>query len=142
MSIPPSASPATLSPMAAPLRPVRRVPAEFRRVVRAETRAHQLLRDRLVVLAVVTLVLWLAASAAMYFFERHAQGTDIHNPWLAAYWTASQMSTVGSNFANPRSTPAYVLDVVLKIYAVVVVGSVAGAVGAFFVHRKDQEASA
>jgi hypothetical protein len=122
--------------------PFARLPAEARRIARAETRAHMLFRDRLVVITVVTVVVWLVFSVAMYFLERHASGTDIHNPWQAAYWTASQMTAVGSNFNNPQTTAAYVLDLLLKIYAVVVVASLVGSIGAFFVHRKDQDAEA
>jgi hypothetical protein len=129
--------------MADPLRPIRRLPAELGRVARpADSRAHQLLRDRLVVLAFLTVVVWVVCTIAMFFFERHAQGTDIHNGWQAAYWTASQMTAIGSGFANPRSTPAYVLDMLLKLYAVVIVASLAGAMGAFFVHRREEAKSA
>ena len=119
---------------------MRTLPAEFGRLFKpADSKAHQLRRDRLAVLAFLTVVLWAACSVAMYFTEHDAQGTDIHNGWQAAYWTASQMTAIGSTFANPRSTPAYVLDMVLKIYAVVVVAALAGAMGAFFIHHKDQE---
>jgi uncharacterized membrane protein len=131
---PPRNTPAVAHPVEA----VRRLPHEIRRVARADTRAHELFRDRIVVLAFYTFAIWVICSIAMYFFERHARGTDIHNGWQAAYWTASQMTTVGSSFANPISTPAYVLDVLLKLYAVVIVASLAGTVGAFFVHRQRQ----
>ena len=80
-----------------------------------------------------------ARCAPSRLTEHDAQGTDIHNGWEASYWTASQMTAIGSTFANPRSTPGYVLDMVLKIYAVVVVAALAGAMGAFFIHHKDQE---
>lgn len=121
-------------------RPVRRLPTELRRVLQPEeSRAHQLLHDRLIVIGLVTLVVWLLASAAMFLLERQAAGTDIHTGWQAIYWTASQMTAIGSSFANPRSSGAYVLDLLLKLYAVVVVASLTGAVGAFFIHRKDQE---
>ena len=125
--------------MADPFRPIRRLPAELARVARpADSRTHQLLRDRLVALGFLTAVLWAICTVLMYFFERHAKGTDIHNGWQAAYWTASQMTAIGSTFANPRSTPAYVLDMLLKLYDVVIVAALAGAMGAFFVHRRDE----
>jgi uncharacterized membrane protein len=128
--------------MAVLVRPLRGFAHEVQRVLQpADSRAHRLFRDRLVVLAFVTGLIWVVFSIAMYFTEHHARGTDIHNGWQAAYWTASQMTTVGSGFANPISTPAYVMDMLLKIYAVVVVASLAGTVGAFFVHRRDQEAA-
>jgi voltage-gated potassium channel len=126
--------------MADPLGPVRGLPGELRRVIRPEeSRAHRLLRDRLVVLSVVTGAVWVLCATLMFLFERHASGTDIHNAWQAMYWTASQMTAVGSNFGNPRSTPAYVLDLALKVYAVVIVATLAGTMGAFFIHRREQE---
>jgi hypothetical protein len=123
--------------------PFRRLASELRRVIRPEeSRAHQLFHDRLLVLGVLTLVVGLAASVAMLLLERHASGTNIHNAWQAAYWTASAMTAIGSSYANPITPAAHVLDLVLKLYAIVVVASLTGAVGAFFIHRKDDEQAA
>ncbi|HEX3317373.1 MAG TPA: hypothetical protein VHR88_05100 [Solirubrobacteraceae bacterium] len=122
-------------PEAHPREAVRRFPQEIRSIARAEGAARRRFRNHIAVLTFYTLAIWVICSIAMYFFEHHARGTDIHNGWQAAYWTASQMTTVGSSFANPISTPAYVLDLLLKIYAVVVVATLAGSLGAFFVHR-------
>jgi len=126
--------------MADPFRPIRDLPGELRHVARpAGSEVHKHLRDRLFVLGFLTAVLWAICTVLMYFFERHAKGTDIHNGWQAAYWTASQMTAIGSTFANPRSTPAYVLDMLLKLYDVVIVAALAGAMGAFFIHRHAEE---
>lgn len=54
---------------------------------------------------------------------------------------SSHPSAFGAAFTNPRSTPAYVLDMLLKLYAVVIVASLAGAMGAFFVHRREEAKS-
>jgi len=135
-----SATQARLWPVDDFVRPFRVFGADIKHVLRPAGRtAHRLLRDRLVVIAVITAFVWVAASVAMYFLEHHEAGTDIHNGWQAAYWTASQMTAVGSAYQNPVSTGASILDIVIKIYAVVVVASLTGAVGAFFVHRKDEE---
>jgi hypothetical protein len=122
--------------------PFRRFASDVGRVLRPEERgAHRLFHDRLLVLGLLTLLVWLVVSIVMFALERHATGTDIHNPWQAIYWTASAMTAIGSNYANPRTPAAHVLDLVLKLYAILVVASLTGAVGAFFVHTKDEEES-
>jgi 5-formyltetrahydrofolate cyclo-ligase len=113
---------------------IRRLPSELRRLLRAETTRHQVLRARLAQLAAATLLVWAAFTVAVFFLERHAPGTDIHNAWQSAYWTASQMSTIGTSYANPTRWEAHVLDLALKVYAVIIGGTLAGAVGAFFLH--------
>jgi hypothetical protein len=120
--------------------PFRRLASELGRVVRPEeSRAHQLFHDRLLVLGLLTLVVCVVVSVVMFAVERHATGTDIHNLWQAIYWTASAMTAIGSNYANPRTPAAHVVDLLLKLYAILVVASLTGAVGAFFIHIKDQE---
>jgi hypothetical protein len=116
-----------------------RLVEDLRSLVGAESRRHRVLRDRLGQLGLVTAIVWAVVSVAIYFIEHHAPGTSIHNGWEAAYWTASQMSTIGSGFANPIRPAAYALDMVLKIYAVIIVGALAGSLGAFFLHRRDDE---
>jgi len=118
---------------------IRRLPSELRRLLRAETTRHRILRERLAQLAVATMSVWVVFTVAIFFLERHASGTDIHNPWQSAYWTASQMSTIGTNYANPIRWQAHVLDLALKVYAVIIVGTLAGAVGAFFLHPRKEE---
>jgi hypothetical protein len=123
-----------------PREAVRRFPQELRRIAHAEGAARRRFRNHIAVLSFYTAAIWVSSTIAMYFFEHHARGSDIHNGWQAAYWMASSMTAVGSNLANPISTPAYVLDMLLKIYAVVVVATLAGALGAFFVRRgREQE---
>ena len=48
------------------------------------------------------------------------------------------MLTVSSSIQNPISFPARVLDVVMEIYAITVVGSLAGALGAFLIKRGEE----
>jgi uncharacterized membrane protein len=122
-----------------PIEAVRGFPQELHKLAHARGPARRRFRNHIAVLAFYTFAIWIVCTIAMYFFEHHARGTSIHNGWEAAYWTASQMTTVGSNYTNPISTPAYVLDLLLKVYAVVVVATLAGSLGAFFVHRGREE---
>lgn len=103
--------------------------------MRGATPAHVHLRGRIAFVTVATLVLDAVASVAIFFFERHADGTQITNLGDAVFWTSTQLLTVSSQLPNPISTPARVFDVVLQAYAISVVAVLAGSFGAFFHHR-------
>ena len=107
-------------------------------VFRGLTPTHELLRSRLVVVFIVTLVVDALASVLILLFERHAQGTAITTFGDSVFWTSTQLLTVSSQLPNPISTPARVLDVVLQAYAITVVAFLAGSFGAFF-HRRGLE---
>jgi hypothetical protein len=47
----------------------------------------------------------------------------------------TQLLTVSSSIQNPISTAARVVDVVMEAYAITVIASLAGAMGAFLVKR-------
>ncbi len=85
-----------------------------------------------------TVMLDAVASALIFFFERHAVGTEITNLGDSIFWTSTQLLTVSSQLPNPISTPARVLDIFLQAYAISVVAVLAGSFGAFF-HRRGLE---
>jgi hypothetical protein len=109
--------------------------AEARDVVRAGTPTHGRLRDRLVAIAVVTVGFDIVCAVLALWFEDHQKQTQIESFGSALFWTTTQMLTVSSNIQNPISFSARVLDVVMEIYAITVIGSLAGALGAFLVKR-------
>jgi hypothetical protein len=111
---------------------------EVRSVIRAETLTHELLRSRIVFLAVTSLALDLVASVLILLFERHAEGSEISNIGDALFWTSTQLLTVSSQLRNPVSPPARVLDIFLQAWAISVVAALAGSFGAFF-HRRGME---
>ena len=108
------------------------------KVARAATPTHRHLRARLALLFVATVILDAIASVLIFFFERHAQGTQITTLGDSLFWTSTQLLTVSSQLPNPISTPARVLDVFLQAYAISAVGILAGSFGAFF-HRRGME---
>jgi hypothetical protein len=112
--------------------------AEVRRVLRAETPTHGRLRDRLVVIAVVTVGTDLLCAILAFLFEHHQQQTQIKSLGSALFWTTTQMLTVSSNIQNPISFAGRVLDVLMEVYAITVIGSLAGALGAFLVKRGEE----
>jgi hypothetical protein len=122
-----------LARLAAMHHPVMRVLRGIRMTLRAETAAHAELRSRITGVVVLTLVLDLLAALAGWLLERHhGEITTFGN---ALFWTTTQMLTVSSQFPNPLTTGGKILDVLLEIYALVVVTSVAGAFASFFHHR-------
>jgi hypothetical protein len=118
--------------------PVRTAGREVLKVARASTPTHLHLRSRLTFVFIATVVLDAVASLVIFAFERHAPGTEITNLGDSVFWTSTQLLTVSSQFPNPISTPARVLDVFLQAYAISAVAVLAGSFGAFF-HRRGIE---
>jgi hypothetical protein len=104
-------------------------------VIRGASNTHAHLRDRLVAVSVVSIVVDLVASVAIFFLERHAHGTQIHTFGDAVFFTTTQLLTISSSVANPLSDGGKIIDLVLELYAITVVASVAGSFGAFFQRR-------
>jgi hypothetical protein len=112
--------------------------AEVRDVVRAGTPTHGRLRDRLVAIAVATVGFDLVCSVLAFLFEHHQKQTQINTFGSALFWTSTQLLTVSSSVQNPISFPGRVLDLVMEIYAITVIASLAGALGAFLMKRGEE----
>ena len=112
-----------------------RVGEEMRAVGRGDTHTHIHLRERLVNIAVVSIVVDLIGSVVILMFERHADKTQIHHFGDSLFWTTTQLLTVSSQLPNPISTGGRIVDVFLQLYAITVVATLAGAFGAFFNRR-------
>lgn len=120
------------------LRVLGQAAAEGREVLRAGTPTHCRLRDRLVVIALVTVGVDVVCAVLAFLFEHHQNQTQVKSLGSALFWTTTQMLTVSSNIQNPISFPGRVLDVLMEIYAITVIGSLAGALGAFMVKRGEE----
>lgn len=70
-----------------------------------------------------------------FVFEHHGKQTQILSFGSALFWTSTQLLTVSSSVQNPVSTLGRLLDVAMEVYAITVVASLAGAMGAFMVKR-------
>jgi hypothetical protein len=112
--------------------------AEVRSVLAADTPIHGRLRDRLAALAFTTIGFDLVCGALAYLFEHGQANSQIRTFGSAIFWTTTQLLTVSSNLSNPISAPARILDVVMEIYAITVIGTLAAAFGAFLIRRGDQ----
>ena len=114
---------------------IRNTAEEVRGVVRAQTPTHSRLRDRLVGIALVTIGVDLLCAVLALVFEHDAKQTQITSFGSALFWTSTQLLTVSSSIQNPISTPGRLLDVAMEVYAITVIASLAGAMGAFMTKR-------
>lgn len=106
-------------------------------MVRGATDTHTYLRGRLVTITVVTIIVGVVATLIVYFAERHAAGTQIHDLFDAFLFAMSQILTA-SSVATPVTDPIRLLELLFDMYAIFVVATLAGSFGAFF-HRRNQE---
>jgi hypothetical protein len=120
------------------LRVLRQSGAEVREVLRAGTPTHARLRDRLVAITLATVGFDVVCAVLAFLFEHDQKQTQVKSLGSALFWTTTQMLTVSSSLQNPISFPGRVLDVVMEIYAITVIGSMAGALGAFLVKRGEE----
>jgi hypothetical protein len=93
---------------------------------------HRRLLARLGLVLSLTAVVDLCGTVIMYFAERHATGTKITSPGDALFFTTVQLLTVSSQLPNPFTVVGRMTDVVLEIWAVLVVAGSAGALADFF----------
>lgn len=106
-------------------------------VVRGATDTHTYLRGRLVTITLVTVIVGIVSTVIVYFAERHAHGTQIHDLFDAFLFAMSQLLTA-SSVAAPVTDPIKLLELIFDIFAIFVVATLAGSFGAFF-HRRNQE---
>jgi hypothetical protein len=111
---------------------VRHISTELRMVIRGESLAHRLLRSRLVFLFVATLVLDALATVAMYMLEHGKPGSGFHDWGGALFWVSAQLTTVSSQMPNPVTGWGKALDIVLEVWAISVVATLAASLAAFF----------
>ena len=104
---------------------------ELRRITSYEER-HRRLLARLTLVIAATAVFDLLGTVAIYFLERRAHGTELRSFGDALFFTTVQLLTVSSQIKNPLTAGGRVIDVLLELWAVIVVAGSAGAVAAFF----------
>jgi hypothetical protein len=120
------------------LRVLGQAAGEVRDVLHAGTPTHGRLRDRLVAIAVATVGFDIVCAVLAFLFEHHQKQTQIESFGSAFFWTTTQLLTVSSSFQNPISFPGRVLDIVMEIYAITIIGSLAAAFGAFLIKRGEE----
>jgi len=104
---------------------------ELKELMQFEERHRQLLA-RLALVMIATALVDVAGAVAVYFTDRHAKGTEISTLGDAFFFSTVQLLTVSSQIKNPLTTWGRVVDILLEIWAVIVVAGSAGAIAAFF----------
>jgi voltage-gated potassium channel len=104
---------------------------EVRRLTTWEER-HRRLAARLALVLALTVVVDAAGALVTYALERHAKGGDIHTLGDAFFFATVQLLTVSSQIRNPLTAAGRVVDILLEVWAVIVVAGSAGAVASFF----------
>ena len=92
---------------------------------------HRRLVARLLLILIGTLIVDAARTILIFIAERHARGTDIHTLGNAFFFTTVQLLTVSSQIRNPFTTIGRAVDIMLELWAVLVVAGSAGAFAAF-----------
>jgi len=113
--------------------------AELDRILSWQER-HRRLVSRLVLVLVLTVMVDAVGSVATYLAERNAHGGDIHGFGDAVFFTTVQLLTVSSQIKNPLTVWGRIVDVVLEVWAVIVVAGSAGAIASFFQAADAREA--
>jgi voltage-gated potassium channel len=93
---------------------------------------HRRLISRLGIVLVLTFLIDVAGTLLVYASERGVKGGDIHSLGDALFFTTVQLLTVSSQIRNPLTAAGRVVDVVLEVWAVIVVAGSAGAIASFF----------
>ena len=91
-----------------------------------------MLRSRLAVLLLATLALDAVGTVLMYLFEHDEPGSGFHSIGGALFWVSAQLTTVSSQMPNPLTTGGRILDIVLEVWAISVVATLAASLAAFF----------
>jgi hypothetical protein len=121
-----------------PLRVLPVAAGELRDVLRGASPTHRRLRDILVAVTLCTLGVDLLCAVLAFLLERHSQQTEIKTFGSAVFWTTTQLLTVSSQLRNPVSARGRILDVLMEIYAITVIASLAGAFGSFLQKRAQE----
>src|SRR5690349_10604746 len=93
---------------------------------------HKRVVGRLLLVLIATAAIDVVGTVLMYVFERHADKSEVSTLWDSFFFTSVQLLTVSSQLKNPVTTAGRVVDLVLEVWAVIVVAGSAGAIASFF----------
>ena len=93
---------------------------------------HRRLLARLAIVLMATIAIDALGSVLVYFLERGADGTEITSFGDSVFFTTVQLLTVSSQLRNPLTPWGRIVDILLEVWAVIVVAGSAGAIASFF----------
>jgi voltage-gated potassium channel len=88
--------------------------------------------------AALTIIVLLAGSAGIYAFEKDATPRMLDSYGDALWWTTMLLTTIGTDYW-PRSAEGRLLTLFLSLYALAILGYVAGSLAAFFIGREVED---
>jgi hypothetical protein len=86
-------------------------------------------RDLVLVLLALTVIVDIIGTSLVYWVESASLGDSV-------FWTTTQLLTISSQMSLPETPAGKVVDVVLELYAILVVTTLAGSWGQFFLSRR------
>lgn len=108
---------------------------ELHRIASGATREHIKLRKRLATALIATLCVDLIGTVVMYTIEHGRKGSQIHSFFQGFFWVSAQLLTVSSQMKNPVTTGGRITDLVLELWAISVVTTLAGSLAAFLQNK-------
>jgi hypothetical protein len=108
---------------------------EARMVARAETKTHEVLRNRLLFLLLATVALDAVGTLVMFMLEHDDRRSGFSTLGGALFWTSAQLTTVSSQEPNPVTGLGKALDIGLEVWAISVVAALAASLASFFTIR-------
>src|SRR5262249_18469847 len=97
---------------------------ELAGVLFGNEKRHQRLHGRLIGLLTATLLLDFLIAGLLYNFDSFSD-KPFHDFGRAFAWTSSQMLVGGSSYTPPAHA-GHILEVVLQVYAIIVIAAIAG----------------
>jgi hypothetical protein len=104
---------------------------ELQRIFRGATDEHYKFRRRIATLIAVTAVIDAIGTTLMYVLEHGEGRSGLHSVFESFFWVTTQLLTVSSQLPNPVTTGGRVVDMLLQIWAITVVATVAASFAAF-----------
>ena len=105
---------------------------ELRRLFTWQER-HARLLARLIIAFSLTIVVDLIGALFVWNWESGLKGGDIHGFGDSFFFATVQVLTVSSSIRNPLTGIGKVVDVILELWAIIVVTALAGSFSTFFI---------
>jgi voltage-gated potassium channel len=98
-----------------------------------------LVRQRSVLIAVMTLSVILLSSVSVHYFEQQADDSNIHSVWDGLWWAVVTVATVGYGDRFPVSVGGRIVGFVLMFFGVGMMSLFTATIASIFVQKKIKE---
>lgn len=98
-----------------------------------------LVRQRSVLIMIMTLSVVLLSSAGVHYFEKQAADSNIHSVWDGIWWAVVTVATVGYGDRFPVSIGGRIVGFVLMFFGVGMMSLLTATIASIFVEKKIME---